>query len=544
MGTGSVTDTIEGDTTGAVLDYNLYIAELEEQTRTIKTAEEKPVPVSLKCIPSVLPEPYALRISVSWDSASSNLYTDAACSQASLITEDVIGGREKQWVYSAQGRPEVIYYSRPLNDTSTEVVTVKLIAIDDIYATDFLSVQLTMMPSGSFIVRSVRGGRYLGSELKGFWDRTSVDPADKESTFYPSTEWKNQVAPYDSVAKDAPDMYHVNDTSREYNRPFVYKRNGNFKIWGGTIRHTDNAAYTNDDYKVSATASNGKMTDGEAAISGDTNGVITFGAITGSVLDKISAENVVIHWKLVNRNTGEEIDLGDTQHLVYVTGGTTLSGQNAPYHTVVDIGTKGASGKTGPARIAKGVFHELSSKRLHRIDGKGPLKYWGQDTQSEEGEHNTEDELLQTKDGDCIAWAGFTVDMLSKQGIGSSARSIKLKRDQNNNNDYLTYSGNYIIGFLQKEENVQGINGLDLYDNGNGIWFGMHEIVEYYDSDNNAYCYYDPGIAKGPYSTIAEYVRNEIKFIIAVKNLDDSYTATGTVDASVMPNPEYYYEVY
>ena len=60
LGSGSVTDTIEGDTVGAVLDYNLYIAELEEQTRTIKTAEEKPVPVSLRCIPAVLPEAYAL----------------------------------------------------------------------------------------------------------------------------------------------------------------------------------------------------------------------------------------------------------------------------------------------------------------------------------------------------------------------------------------------------------------------------------------------------------------------------------------------------
>ena len=434
----------------------------------------------------------------------------------------------------------MIYYSRPLNDTSTEVVTIKLVAIDDIYVSDFLSVQLTMMPSGSFLVRTVKGGRYSGSELKGFWDRTSVDPADKESTFYPSIEWKNNVAPYDGVAKDAPDMYHVNDTPREYNRPFVYNQNGSFKIWGGTIRHTDNATYTNDNYKVTATASNEKMTDAEAAISGDTNGVITFGAITGSVLDKIGAENVVIHWKLVNRNTSEEIDLGDTQHLVYVTGGSTSSGQNAPYHTVVDISTKGASGKTGAARIADGVFHELASKRLHRIDGKGPLKYWGQDTQSDEGEHNTEDELLQTKDGDCIAWAQLTIDMLGIQGIDAISYTIHLQYDQG---QPLQYLNKPVVGFLQREHHVQGINYLNLLldtDNDGyydvGRLFDNHVLVEYYD---NGVKFYDPGIAKGPFDSVEEYVRSEIMFVYI--DVVDGKAVFRTVDAADLYDPEYYY---
>ncbi len=542
IGTGSVTDE------SAVLDYNLYIIDLEEQTRTIETAEEKPVAISLKCIPADLPESYVLRMSVSWNTSSSNLYTDPDCDPASLITGDY-SNTEKRWAYSLT--PPKLYYSRPENDTSTEVVTIKLYAVGD-HTDQIISATLTLAPVGSFTVTSVMGGSVYdddsASELKGFWDKTVSVP--KESAVYPSVEWKNDIAPYDGIATDAPDMYFVTDTQREYNRPFVYNKSDNYKthyfeIQGGTIRHTDNVTYTNADYKLTATASNGKMIDAEADSIADANGVITFGAITGSILDKICAENVVIHWKLVNRNTNEETVVGDTQHFVYVTGGPTLSGDYAPYHTEVDISTKGAAGKTGVTRIAKGVLHEFDSKSMKRIDGAGPLQYWGDATRKDEPNHMTVDELLKTGDGDCNAWAALTREMLGIQGVSSSTCVISLEKD--NQNHYRLYNGWPVIGFLQKEHQVQGINYLDLLIDDNGdneddrVWFENHVLVTYYDSDNNLR-YFDPGISKDSFDSVAEYVREEIKFVLLLYNADNGVYTFDTVDASLIPNVgDYYY---
>ena len=251
--------------------------------------------------------------------------------------------------------------------------------------------------------------------------------------------------PYDGVAADAPRMYFDDETSRDSNKPFLYEAGSEFVIHGGAIRHCDNQVYSNDDYKV-VIGSSCELIDGcEGNIISDTNGIIEFGVIRGDEFSKITARNIVLSWKLVNRHNNSEINVGQTQHFVYAVGGD-LSGIT-PFHTLVDIGCRSAVNRIDADDTFAGIWDYVSERKVYRIDGAGPITYWGP-LASVNVPYDPEDPdpiipwyftthgLLKYLDGRCGGWSRFFIDVCNLQGISGITHERFHTVLPNNNNDY------------------------------------------------------------------------------------------------------------
>ena len=303
---------------------------------------------------------------------------------------------------------------------------------------------------------------------------------------YPEMDWEDKSSPLDGNAIEP-----IGTVTADKNRPLIYTKGNSFKLTNVVLKNNSSTSFNTSTDTISVTSSNGKLNVNNIPFSISGNEIEISTPIVGSTLDKIGAENVALTWTIKKGNTS--IPAGTTDHLVY-TVGAAPSGRL--FHTLVDIGTRAAAGRDSANDIFNGIWGKFTTLSLNRIDGEGPLKYYGEgwDTPG----YQVTDYILFAQDGQCGAWANFLIDTLDIQDIDASVLWLKPKKDR-----FTTHNGHidYAVGFVQREQNVQG-GSINLEDGARA--FGWHAIVKYNDK------YYDPSTGVG-HVTIIDYVKDHLK---------------------------------
>ena len=142
---------VQDESTGTTLD--IWIVDLQEQTRTIKIQKEQVFPISLKFSPTDFPHEDICYIAAYWGMAmpgmpvpASNLFLDPECTTA--ITGDSTYSGEKSWKIGTS-IPETIYYKRPANATSNHNIKITLRAKTTNYSADIVTRTLTFANAGT-----------------------------------------------------------------------------------------------------------------------------------------------------------------------------------------------------------------------------------------------------------------------------------------------------------------------------------------------------------------------------------------------------------
>ncbi len=318
--------------------------------------------------------------------------------------------------------------------------------------------------------------------IKGYWTHELLD--------YPSGEWRDDNGTNADV---------IGYTGTDKNRPFVISQGDDFSLNAAAFKALGNGALTGN-WSVS---SDKYSFAGQGSLPGGNNGlyVLELSGINGSAPAMINSETVTLDWNI----SGDSIR---TKHKLYTIGGS-LSNSNS-FHTLIDLSCGAARNlsNTQKDKIVERIYDLIKTLHLNRIDGEGPLKYWGSETESNEGQHNSVSELLETCDGDCIAWAYAFKQLLSLQGVACTVCELNC-----NVLSVPQLNGEACRGFLQKPVAVQGEdNAARILALGqSGVAFDMHKIVKYVTSANQTF-YYDPGTGGGPYSSWQEYVTNALDF--------------------------------
>ncbi len=352
-------------------------------------------------------------------------------------------------------------------------------------------------------------------ELRGYWTG--------EVSAYLSPEWEDHNG--DGENKDVVGS-GGNAVDFDLNRPFVFSAGEYFRLSSATFRafgnNTLSGTYNISSNKYGLSVNNGTV---PAADNGG-NYVLPVGTETGALLTKIDADTETIEWEIAGENIR-------TKHPVYVIGGS-MNAQNN-FHTLLHIGCNAAKGLSpnDPDAIVWSVWNFVNELQICRIDGEGPLKYWGSDTVDDnEVGHNDISGLLATKDGNCVAWGQFFKELLSLQGVSCSLTLLHMfdRPDPKNSKECL--------GFLQKKNTVQG-GSIDLA--ASHVTFGDHVLLEYFDSHGTRRIF-DIGTGRGPFSTWQEYAVSELEFCYGtVERTPDGHWQKNISFCENVTNPENYF---
>ena len=119
---------------------------------------------------------------------------------------------------------------------------------------------------------------------------------------------------------------------------------------------------------------------------------------------------------------------GESENQVYITHKTpmlTLAPSHAevtiPYHTVLHIGCVNGNGENNSVPIFDAIYKEFEDNQVYRVDGEGPLTYWGNfNPLLLNGECRTVGGLIEELDAACGEWSQFLEDIIRVQGISGS----------------------------------------------------------------------------------------------------------------------------
>ncbi len=468
--TGSVSDNGAGNNIAGSFDYSLYIVDFAQQDR-ILPCNDTAVPISLATVPANLPNMSNLSICVEWEGMYSDLYTDASC--LSMITGT---GNKVSW--NASSAPSVIYFKKSSNDLSAKTYRITLVASVNSETRDiaYKSVQ----SQGTFIVTMVNGGSKYTSDLQGYWNEELED--------YPVTEWQDSVVAPDGEALDSP-----GSNSTEFNRPFLYHTGNDdaFIIHTVCIKHGDGITYSPDNYRLQAVSDDGMLNASSDDFT-DTGNSITGHAFNGNHFSNIECKDVLITWKLINKNTGAAIKIGETKHKLYVISDSYNEYSNdKPYHTLVELACSAARGMSlsDTDALFDVLWEKIRGLRIYRIDGE-LLQYYGRGWNTNTGCYS---DLIEYTDSQCYAWADLMKEAGALLGLELEIKEIDTNFEDD---DY--------CGFLQNTDKAQGNDDLNLTLNINHTaGFCKHFVVEY---DNRIY---DPSIGEAA-DSFAEYLHNNI----------------------------------
>ncbi len=93
------------------------------------------------------------------------------------------------------------------------------------------------------------------------------------------------------------------------------------------------------------------------------------------------------------------------------------------FHTLFDISCRHGIGETED-QLIKGVWEHFVGRQVKRADGQ-PMKYYGQWSGGNLATNTSE--LLQRKDGMCMAWTRILLDVLKVQGFSEKGNFIVVK---------------------------------------------------------------------------------------------------------------------
>jgi hypothetical protein len=132
------------------------------------------------------------------------------------------------------------------------------------------------------------------------------------------------------------------------------------------------------------------------------------------------------HWSIgfPGAPLGDWLDtIGTSSHTAYVLAGAPANGVNL-YHTVVDVGTRAASGLSASANRDQIIANvkTLFRSDVRQVEGaQQVLTYYNKWTVIKDpGSSRTTATLLKTGDGNCEAWVDFFRNVLRTQGIGNT----------------------------------------------------------------------------------------------------------------------------
>ena len=485
-------------------DYKLFIVDFIEQDR-ILPCDNTVVPIDLRYTPSDVPNKSSLLITVKWEGTDSSLYEDSTC-------QSMITGADNTKTWSAVSAPSYIYFKRVSGDISARQYEITLKA----------SVNMTTRPlavkklqaEGGFAVTQVKGGTTNGSDLCGWWTGSFAA--------YPATEWEDGSTPPDGEAEDEPGSAN----SVDVNRPLLYKTTDKFVIHSVSISHGNGIVYSENDYYLRAVSDDGRL-DANAEHFTDTNGIIAGTNIEGSVFSAIDCKDVYIRWKLIPKNGGDTIEIGETKHKVYVMRGTAAN----PYHTLVDLSCGAAKGLSLDPDILQAMWEKVQTLRLTREDGGAAFKYWGPEASIDVLYPFYQwyfycDGVIGHRDGRCGGWAHFFEQLCAIQGIDNISEF----------DFYALGRGQWFVtGPTHKERYV--LTQKSPFQGGNlpnGV-YSDHVINVY----NNVF--YDVTTGSGPYSSFQEYLLSCITITkISVDGIGDDVTISTTEIPLTPDNISYY----
>lgn len=135
-----------------------------------------------------------------------------------------------------------------------------------------------------------------------------------------------------------------------------------------------------------------------------------------------------IKWDIKYEETGTWSYLADSKVPMYVTHKEpvllTRPEHREPtkvYLTLLDIGCRNANGSSSEQLIVDQIFVKFESRDIRRVDGVGPIKYWGDPAVGGTAPACWQpSQMLKTLDGVCGGWAPFFENVLCIQGITSS----------------------------------------------------------------------------------------------------------------------------
>ncbi|MBO4548172.1 MAG: hypothetical protein J5758_03060, partial [Abditibacteriota bacterium] len=180
-----------------------------------------------------------------------------------------------------------------------------------------------LQSEGGFAVKQVNGGTNNVSDLSGWWTGSYA--------LYDAVEWQDNSTPCDGEAEDKPGPVSYTDV----NRPLLYRTGEYFVIKNVKISHGDQVTYSPSDYYLNAVADNGMLSVSTSDFY-DENGEISGSGFQGSMFNAVYCKDVSIRWRLIPKNGGNTIEIGETKHKVYAIRGA-VSSVPIPFHTLVDL---------------------------------------------------------------------------------------------------------------------------------------------------------------------------------------------------------------
>ena len=464
------------DSGSVSLDIDLWVMTLMEVTRTIKLQNNQVYPISLEYTPDDFPHENICYIVASWGygfpmpgmpAPASNLYTDPECTNA--ITGDTSSSSERTWKIPSV--PKTIYYKKPT--TGGNSIKLILRMKDGSTSYDMLTRTLTFA-NADMLLKSVDTQRGIG----GYW--TGAFSA------YPTPEWLDHN-------EDGNIIDPAGSDNDDNNRPFVFSKADNeyFSI-DKVVFKKKNSSYNLTGKTLSATSNLYGINASGIAFptpTGDTYEIVS-NSLEGDAVTSIGVDDVTITWSIADNNTFT------STHKVYVVGGAMSNVSSILYHTLVDLGCEAARGKTTDYDIFVAICNRFKTD-INRIDGEGPLKYWGSLASENPAvqEFTTVTELLTHLDGRCGAWAKMLAATLKIQGVTSLGFNFNIplgKTIQHNGHD------DEIQQFKQVKSPFKG--GTSPPND-----FTEHTIVRYGDY------YFDPTGKSDIYSNVNNYYVNDIE---------------------------------
>jgi len=94
------------------------------------------------------------------------------------------------------------------------------------------------------------------------------------------------------------------------------------------------------------------------------------------------------------------------------------------FHTLLYIGCKYANGATEEEAMIQDVWEHFEGRAVKRVDG-APMKYYGDWSGGNLASHT--DELIERKDGMCMAWTRLFLDVFKVQGFQESINALYVK---------------------------------------------------------------------------------------------------------------------
>ncbi len=184
-------------------------------------------------------------------------------------------------------------------------------------------------------------------------------------------------------------------------------------------------------------------------------------------------EKFKIKWQISKDGVSGWRDIDESENTLYVTHDapilTTANGHlesTVAFHTLLHIGCSNAEDEDDEDNIVEKIYSEFNDQVVNRVDGVGPIQYWGPNISSP-GCWQTS-QMLINLNGTCGGWAAFFEDVLRLQGIGSSQMSTVTYNDyvlsvadaQKLSSDAQNFFGSDILNLQPLPPNDPNLNGI------------------------------------------------------------------------------------